>query len=209
MKTYTSKELNAIIGYIDQSGQNSAKKEVLRRCCNAGLIIEALETKRGCPNQYIIIEDNFHIEGEEWIPCYCNKMWEVSNKGRVRTTGTKKLMGSLGEDGYLHICTIDETTGRTTNKMVNRLIYFSFNSELIPYAANIQIDHKNGNRQDNTLENLQPLTSIENTELRDKNQTAIKTVTTSLVNKYGYEKTKKLLENLLTNDDLCGIILSQ
>ena len=72
LKTYSSKELNEIIGYVDKSGHNSTKSQILARCCNAGLKIEALDTPRGMPNQYIIIEDKFHLEGEEWVQCYCN-----------------------------------------------------------------------------------------------------------------------------------------
>ena len=197
MKIYSAQELNAIIGYIDKSGTNSSKKDILTRCNNAGLKVEALDTPRGKPNQYIIIEDNFHLPGEVWVNCYCNNEWEVSNLGRIRRKNTKKLMGSTNSDNYTRICMIEN--GKTSNKQLNRLIYFSFHPELIENASEIQIDHINGIRTDNRLENLQPLTAIENTLKRDEEQNKIKTLTTKLILKYGYQKTEEMLKNLLTS----------
>lgn len=198
-RTYSAQELNQIIGYICRSDSNNGKKQIITRCNNAGLKIEALPTKRGCPNEYIIIEDNFHLEGEEWITCYCNPDWEVSNLGRVRRKSTKKLMGSAQKtDNYLRVCMINES-GKTCNKMVNRLIYFSFHPELIENEKKIQIDHINGIRTDNRLSNLRALSAVENSAMRDDNQTKIKTLTTELINRYGYEETEKILQNLLTN----------
>lgn len=200
MKTYSSKELNAIIGYVDISGSNSSKQAVITRCCNAGLKVEALDTPRGKPNQFIILEDNFHLEGEEWIDCYCNKDWEVSNLGRIRRKNTKKLMGYSDENitgDYVRVCMIEN--GKTSNKQLNRLVYFSFNQNLIPEMNNIQIDHVNGIRTDNRLTNLRPLTAVENTRARDENQSRIRSLTTELIIKFGYEETEKKLKKLLTD----------
>lgn len=107
-KTYTSKELNEMIGYIDKSGRNSSKQAILTRCKNAGLIVEALDTIRGCPNKYIIKENNFLLPGEEWRNCYCKNEWEVSNLGRVRRKTTKKCLGNIDpRTNYVRINGID------------------------------------------------------------------------------------------------------
>ena len=200
MVTYTSKELNEMIGYCDKSGSNSSKQAILTRCKNAGLIVEALDTPRGKPNQYIIIENNFLLPDERWIVCYCNDEWEVSNMGRIRRISTKKLMGYTSEDGYSRICMIDKQTQKSTNKQLNRLVFFSFFPEYLANESQIQIDHIDGDRDNNKLSNLRPMTNVENIQARDTNQTKLKTITTQLVNKFGYEKTQKLLENLLTNE---------
>ena len=75
-KIYSSKELNEIIGY--QGGiQNNSKEQLMTRCKNAGLIVEALDTPRGKPNQYKIIKNNFLLPNEKWIDCVCYNNWEV------------------------------------------------------------------------------------------------------------------------------------
>lgn len=199
MKEYTSKELNEIIGYIDESGRNSSKKQLMTRCINAGLIIEALPTKRGCPNKYIIIKDEFHQPGEKWVDCYCNSNWEVSNLGRIRRKNTKKLLGYSFKDDYIRVCMIDEKTNKSTNKSLNRLVFFSFHPEMLIKEKQIQIDHINGVRTDNRLENLRPLSAIRNTKERDSNQGKIRTLETELINKIGYEKVEEILKELLTN----------
>ena len=200
MKEYTSKELNEIIGYKDISGQNNSKNQVMTRCINAGLIVESIETKRGLPNKYIIIEDNFHLDGEEWVDCYCNEDWEVSNYGRIRRKSTKKLMGNIDlTSGYKRITLIDKATGKQQTKMIHRLVYFSFHPELIKDEEYLQIDHINGIRTDNNLTNLQPLSNIQNTQKRDGCQEKIRLITTDLIIKYGYEKVEEKLQSLLTN----------
>lgn len=197
-KLYSSKELNNMIGYIDVSGSNSSKQQLITRCANAGLKIQAIDTPRGAPNKYIIIEDDFHKEGEEWKICYCNSEWEVSNLGRIRRLSTKKLMGHTNSDDYTRVCMIGEN-GKTTNKQLNRLVFFTFNPDLIEYEKDIQIDHINGIRSDNRLENLRAVSAIRNSQLRDENQNRIKTLTTELILKYGYEEAENKIKQLLTN----------
>ena len=199
-KTYSSAELNEIIGYVDKSGSNNSKAQIIARCCNAGLKIEALDTPRGVANKYIIIEDNFHLDGEEWVDCYVNTEWEVSNLGRIRRKNTKKLMGSIDKTtNYLRVSMVDKSTNKQTNQMVHRLVYLSFHPELLENATSVQIDHINGVRTDNRLDNLRPLSAILNIQSRDKNQEKVRLITTELILKYGYEKVEKKLQELLTN----------
>ena len=201
-KLYTAKELNELIGYVDKTGTNSSQSQLITRCKNAGVIIEPLPTnKRGSLNHFKIIENNFLLPNETWITSYYSDNIEVSNMGRARRASTKKQIGSENKlDGYWRVCTIDPKTKRSTNLQLNRLVYFSFNPDDLPYAESIQIDHINGQRGDNRLENLRPLTAIENSKARDENQTIIKTLTTQLIQKYGYKKIEKIFKNLLTND---------
>lgn len=117
-KIYSAKELNALMGYdlSNLNTRNSSKAEILRRCKNAGIIVEALPTKRGLPNQYVIIENNLNLPGEEWVDCYFYADWEVSSEGRIRRKSTKKLMGHVEEENnYIRVCTTDPKTGKSTN----------------------------------------------------------------------------------------------
>lgn len=195
-KEYSSQELNKMIGYEDLSGTNSSKKDIMTRCKNAGLILKDLPTKRGLPNKYIIIEDNFHKEGEIWIDCYCDSNLEVSNFGRVRKKRTKKLLGYTEGEGYPSTNVIN-ADGKQVRRSIHRLVYFSFHPELIKDEKHIQIDHINGIRTDARLDNLRALTSIENTKARDKHQTVIKSLQTELITIIGYDKLEEYLLNLL------------
>lgn len=197
-KIYNSKELNEIIGYTG-GPQNNNKEQIMTRCRNAGLIIESLETPRGMPNLYRIIENNFLLEGEIWVDCICYDSWEVSNLGRVRRKNTKKLLGQKGPDGYINI------TGKSENGKgdkckrysVHRLVFLSFNPEFLE-RTDLIIDHINGKRDDNRLENLRPTSSLGNVRYRDDNQGKINSLVFELVSKFGYEETIIKLEDLLT-----------
>jgi len=80
----------------------------------------------------------------------------VSSKGRVRTTTGTVTWGSLQRDGYRKVC-IDGTT-----HAVHRLVLCSFAESLpnIVWVAN----HIDGNRQNNSLDNLEFATQAQNVE---------------------------------------------
>ena len=52
------------------------------------------------------------------------------------------------------------------------------------------VDHINGKRNDNRLENLRWVFYSENTQFSDQNNTEIKEIIAKLVQKYGYSTTK-------------------
>lgn len=138
-----------------------------------------------------IVEDNTILPGEEWR-IHPNKELdiEVSNMGRVKNA-TERTYYTLQDTyrGYLRI--------RKNNKhhLVHRLVMETFcpceNSE------KLIVDHINGKKDDNRLENLRWVTAMQNMKYRDENWEVIGECFQQVLQKYGYEETKKKLEELL------------
>ncbi len=92
-----------------------------------------------------------------------NKKYEVGTNGSVYSldynhTGKRKIMSQyLDKDGYPYVFFVQNT--KRTKKMVHRLVAELFISK--PTEKH-QVNHKNGIRNDNTLENLEWVTHQEN-----------------------------------------------
>ena len=80
---------------------------------------------------------------------------------------------------------------------MHRAVYFSFHPEEYPNEALYTIDHINGIKSDNSIDNLRALSRLENIKHSDQNQTEIKGLVAQLLAKYGYDGLKSKLESLL------------
>ena len=99
-------------------------------------------------------------------------LYEVSNLGKVRRlkfingmynfNQIRECKQTLNTWGYMtvNLC----KNGKSNTKRVHRLVAVAFLGE-----SNLQIDHINGNKQDNRLVNLQYVTPKENTNRAVKN----------------------------------------
>lgn len=107
-------------------------------------------------NSRIKYEQN--LEDEIWKP-YKDTVYMISNKGRARSTKTNNLMkGKLRRDGYIEWClTID---GKKGSYIAHRLVYETFCG---PIDQDLVINHIDGDKTNNQLDNLEMITKSENT----------------------------------------------
>lgn len=129
------------------------------------------------------------LPGEIWKETFCSSAHEVSNFGRLRRKTTKRLITGNLHNGYLFT---ELTGGRKL--AIHRIVKQTF--EPTENFDSMVVDHINGIRTDNCLENLRWATDEENTALMLKNRTEITKETTRLIQKYGYEKTLEILKQI-------------
>ena len=80
--------------------------------------------------------------------------YEVSDKGEIRNKKTKRILHQfVGKDGYLRV----QFDGKT--KTVHRIVAKSF---LKTSKNKLVVNHKDGNKQNNNISNLEWVTSSEN-----------------------------------------------
>lgn len=133
-------------------------------------------------------------ENEEWKECPLFPSWEFSNLGNVRNSKTKKFYGKgqKTSEGYYSIA-INERT----RLKVHRGVMLTFSP--IDCPENFVVDHINGQRGDNRLENLRWVWQSENANFADTNNTQLKTLLAQLVQKYGYQQAQEKLIELLND----------
>ena len=97
------------------------------------------------------------IEREEWRVVNGFSNYEVSNLGRVRSNTTGKILSQKIDRGYNRVRLYDE--GRSQTKTVHRLVGTAF---LDPEPNKCEINHIDGDKQNNSARNLEWCTRSEN-----------------------------------------------
>lgn len=131
-------------------------------------------------------------EGEKWVTTYCNDNFEVSNFGRVRCKqdlSLRKPSARAGRnDGY------QKVSIQGKNYSLNRLVLISFNP--IENYDLFDVDHLDGNRSNNHLDNLRWATSQENTQFMLNNRRELNLELTRLLSNHSYNEVLNMLKAL-------------
>ena len=103
---------------------------------------------------------------ETWRKCTVDDRYSVSNLGRVRRDvggrGTRAgtiLNTDKGRDGYPGVTFSHGRRGKSKHHFVHRLVAAAFFG---PAPAGLEVNHKNGNKADARLENLEYVTPSDN-----------------------------------------------
>ena len=129
--------------------------------------------------------------GEEWVDCFYSSNYEVSNFGRVRNKKTHyQSFGNNPDnnDGYINI-SID---GKY--QLLHRVVLQSWNP-IDDYQA-FTVEHLDGNRSNNRLDNLCWKTMEDNILAMIQHRKELNIELTRLIQKYGYDKTLKILQSI-------------
>lgn len=101
-----------------------------------------------------------NLPNEQWIN-YLNTNYSVSNLGRVRNDQNNNLLtGYQTEQGYIRLSL--RINNKTVPIFLHRMIYFGFHPEEDQNRINYVVNHKDGNKTNNILDNLEYISQTDN-----------------------------------------------
>ena len=155
-----------------------------------GVILEKLTFCKK-PYFYKIIEDNSRND-EEWVECSLLPEYEVTKSGFIRKKNNKKIITTKSSYGYIQLV----VNGKSY--LVHRLIMQTFNP--VQNMEEKIVDHINGIRTDNRLENLRWATPLENMSFKKENRYEIQKNIQKAIQKFGYDEFNQILVNLINEN---------
>lgn len=189
---YTFNELKE--KYNWNTSEGTIQKQIIY-ARNRGVEIEKA-FKQG-KTYFRIVSDSITELNDGWQTFPTNPRYEVHKSGKVRTKEDKKIVGSISTGGYVIVT--DQTQTPTQYYRVHRMVMETFNP--IPNSENFIVDHINGIKTDNRLENLRWLTQRQNTQFRDENYAKLNQNYQKLIEKYGYEGLNNLFLAILNEKE--------
>ncbi len=101
------------------------------------------------------------LENEIWKPVFNSKRYRVSNLGRVLNIETNRILKGKQSSGYIRYELTFEDKKRKTF-LGHRLVYYAFHPEFDIFNTTRVINHIDGNKQNNKLDNLEECSKSEN-----------------------------------------------
>ena len=103
---------------------------------------------------------------ENWKTIENVTNYEVSDLGQIRNTKTNYILkGRLSKSGYLQVSLTDKETKKKKNYYIHRLVAIYFLENL---DNKREVNHKDGNKLNNNVDNLEWVTPSENQKHRQK-----------------------------------------
>ena len=145
---------------------------------------------------YYNILNREDLTGEIWKVFPENDYYSVSNLGRVKNNKTGRVLKqTLKQGNGLGYCQIElKRDGQRQYWIIHRMVMIAFAP--IENYKEFQVDHVNGIRDDNRLENLRWNTAFLNATNRDNNRIIISDILNKKILQYGYEEVAKYLEKM-------------
>ena len=192
-KEYTWREICDLFNW---SYQKDSIEKNISRAKGKGVDLIFLRREKalkGVPALYKIVQCD--IYDKEWVVCPLYPQYELTRDGDCRQTSNKTLCGSINKAGYVIVTNKRDGTAMR----VHRLVMMTFCP--IDNPKDYVVDHINGIRSDNRLENLQWVTEKENLQKKIIDRASLQSNLLKIIQKYGYEKTNELLLEILNKTD--------
>ncbi len=91
---------------------------------------------------------------------YLNKIKKVHTNGTILGLRGRALKGTVNPNGYLKISIYEDESGKIRKIRAHRLVWEYFNG---PIPEGLVVDHIDGDKLNNNIDNLQLLTHGDNT----------------------------------------------
>lgn len=145
---------------------------------------------------YYNILDREDLTGEIWKVFPENDYYSVSNLGRVKNNKTGRVLKQTLKKGKGQgYCQIElKRDGQRQYWRIHRMVMIAFAP--IENYKEFQVDHINGIRDDNRLENLRWNTAFLNAANKNSNRTVISDILNKKIMQYGYEKVIRYLQEM-------------